>query len=88
MLDGILPEDIFDENPVPETRRPFRLEPMEPQRIERLRKMTPGEKMAEMAALYNAAVESQKIIVRTRHLDWTEEKVEREARRRIMFART
>jgi hypothetical protein len=88
MLDGILPEDIFDETPVPEALRPFRLEPMDPRRIEQLRKMTAGEKLAQMAALYNAAIESQKAVLRTRHSDWIEEKVEREARRCIMFART
>lgn len=88
MLDGILPEDFSDETPAPEAGTPFRLEPMDPRRIEQLRKMTPGEKLAQMAALYNAAVESQKMVLRKRHSDWIEEKVEREARRCIMFART
>lgn len=89
MLDGILPENVFVEIPLPRRRVPFRLEePMHPAQLEQFRNATPGEKFAQVAAMRAAGIALQKAGLRMRHPDWAEAKLEREARRRIMYART
>jgi hypothetical protein len=89
MLDGILPENVFVEIPVPKTGSPFQLEePMHPLQLEQFRKATPGEKFAQVAAMRSAGIALQKIGLRMRNPDWSAEKLEREARRRMMYART
>lgn len=89
MLDGILPPNIFVEIPRPKQRRPFRLrEAMHPLQIEHFRRASAGEKLEQIAAMRDMAVELQMIGLRSRHPDWTEEKLRHEARRHIMYART
>ena len=56
-------------------------EPIDPVRVEALKRMTPAEKLQMVADLYEAEIGRRMEGLRTRHPDWTDEQLSFEARR-------
>ena len=50
--------------------------------------MTPAEKLRMVCELYEAGIRLRMAGLRTAHPDWPEERLEREARRALLFAGT
>ena len=63
-------------------------EPMDPVQIERLRRMTPAQKLQMVAELYYAEIRFRVAGLRNVHPDWSEERLDQEARRALLYAST
>ena len=63
-------------------------EPIHPVQIEGLRRMTPAQKLQMVADLYNAGIQLKAAGLRMAHPDWSDERLEREARRSLRHAGT
>ena len=59
-----------------------------PVQIEGFRRMTPAEKLKMVADLYEAGIQLRMAGLRLAHPDWPEERLEREARRSLLYAGT
>lgn len=64
------------------------LDPIDPLQIERLRCMTPAQKLERVGELYEAEVRRRMAGLRLAHPDWSDERLEREARRSLLFSGT
>jgi hypothetical protein len=64
------------------------LEPIHPLQIEGFKRMTPAEKLQMVADLYHAGIRLRMEGLRLAHPDWTDERLEREARRSLLYAGT
>lgn len=63
-------------------------EPIHPVQLEALKRATPAQKLAAVAALYEAAIRLRMAGLRMTHADWPEDRVEYEARRSLRHAGT
>lgn len=63
-------------------------EPIHPVQLEALKRATPAQKLAAVAALYEAGIQLRMAGLRMTHPDWSDERLEREARRSLMYAGT
>lgn len=59
-----------------------------PIQIEGFRRMSPAEKLRMVAELYHAGIRLRVAGLRMSHPDWPEERMEREARRALLYAGT
>lgn len=59
-----------------------------PAHLAALRRATPAEKLAAVAALYRAGIQLRVAGLRMTHPDWTDERREREARQSLRRAGT
>ena len=64
------------------------LDPIHPVQIECFRRMTPAEKLRMVCALYEAGIRLRVAGLRMAHPDWSDERLEREARRSLLHAGT
>jgi hypothetical protein len=64
------------------------LEPIHPVQLEGLRHMSPAEKLRMVAQLYEAGIKLRAAGLRLAHPDWSQERLEREARRSLSHAGT
>ena len=64
------------------------LEPIHPVQVEGFRRMTPAQKLQMVADLYEAGIRLKMAGLRPAHPDWTEQQLEREARRSLLYAGT
>jgi len=64
------------------------LEPIDPVQIEGLRRMTPAQKLKMVAELYGTEIRLRMAGLRLTHPDWPDERLEREARRSLLYAGT
>lgn len=63
-------------------------EPIHPVQIEGFRRMTPAQKLQMVADLYAAGIQLKMAGLRMAHPDWSDEQLEREARRSLLYAGT
>ena len=63
-------------------------EPIHSVQIEGFRRMTPAQKLQMVADLYHAGIQLKVAGLRMNHPDWTEERLDREARRSLLHAGT
>ena len=63
-------------------------EPIHPLQLEGFRRMTPAQKLEMVAALYRAGIELKMAGLRSAHPEWSEQQLEREARRSLLYAGT
>lgn len=63
-------------------------EPLHPFQVEGFRRMSPAQKLQMVCDLYAAGVRLKAAGLRLAHPDWTEEQLEREARRSLLYAGT
>ena len=63
-------------------------EPIHPVQLEGLRRMTPAQKLRMLAELYHAGIRLRAAGLRVAHPDWSQERLEREARRSLLHAGT
>ncbi len=63
-------------------------EPMHPVQIEGFRRMTPADKLRMVAQLYEAGIGLRIAGLRMAHPDWPDDRLEREARRALLYAGT
>jgi hypothetical protein len=63
-------------------------ETMHPVQLEGFRRMTPAEKLRLVAALYETGIRLRMAGLRMAHPDWPDERLEREARRALLYAGT
>ena len=63
-------------------------EPLDPVQVEGFRRMSPAQKLQMVADLYHAAIQLNAAGLRMAHPDWTEGRLDREARRSLLFAGT
>jgi len=63
-------------------------EPIHPLQIEGFRRMTPAEKLRMVGELYEAGIRLRIAGLRMTHPDWPKERLEREARRSLLYAGT
>ena len=63
-------------------------EEIHPVQLEGLRRMTPAQKLRMVAELYEAGIKLRAAGLRLMHPDWPEERLEREARRSLLYAGT
>ena len=63
-------------------------EPIHPVQAEGFRRMTPAEKLRMVAQLYEAGIRLRVAGLRMAHPDWPDERLEREARRALLYAGT
>ncbi|MGH8707668.1 MAG: hypothetical protein ACREVD_06375 [Burkholderiales bacterium] len=63
-------------------------EPIHPVQIEAFRRMTPAEKLQRVAELYETGIRLRAAGLRLAHPDWPQERLEREARRALLYAGT
>jgi hypothetical protein len=63
-------------------------EEIHPVQIEGFRRMTPAEKLRRVADPYGTGIQLRMAGLRLAHPDWTEERLEREARRSLLHAGT
>ena len=64
------------------------LEPLHPLQIEGFRRMTPAQKLQMVADLHATGIQLRIAGLRMTHPDWSEERMEREARRSLLYAGT
>lgn len=64
------------------------LEPIHPLQIEGFKRMTPAQKLRMVAELYESGIRLRVAGLRLSHSDWTEERLDREARRSLLYAGT
>jgi hypothetical protein len=63
-------------------------EQLHPLQVEGFRRMTPAQKLQMVADLYDAGVRLKAAGLRMMHPDWLEERLDREARRSLLYAGT
>jgi hypothetical protein len=63
-------------------------EPIHPLQIEGFRRMTPAQKLRMLADLYDAGIRLRMEGLRMVHPEWPAERLEREARRSLLYAGT
>jgi hypothetical protein len=63
-------------------------EPIDPLDVVRFRRMSPAEKLQMVCDLYHAGIRLRAAGLRQMHPDWTQEQLEREARRSLLHAGT
>ena len=63
-------------------------EAIHPLQLEGFRRMTPAQKLRMVADLYHAGIRLRMEGLRMAHPQWTEERLEREARRSLLYAGT
>ena len=63
-------------------------EPINPVQVEGLRRMTPAQKLQMVADLYHAGIQLKAVGLRMAHPDWPRDRLEREARRSLLYAGT
>jgi hypothetical protein len=63
-------------------------EAMHPVQIEGFRRMTPAEKLKMVAALYETGIRLRVAGLRMTHPEWSEDRLDLEARRALMYAGT
>jgi hypothetical protein len=63
-------------------------EPLHPLQVEGFRRMTPAEKLRLVAELYESGVQLRIAGLRMAHPDWPDERLDREARRALLYAGT
>jgi hypothetical protein len=63
-------------------------EPIHPVQIEGFRRMTPADKLRLVGELYAAGIRLRVAGLRMAHPDWPDERLEREARRSLLYAGT
>lgn len=63
-------------------------EPLHPMQLEALKKATPAQKLEMAARLYEAGIRLRMEGLRMAHPDWPQEKLERAARRALLYAGT
>lgn len=61
---------------------------MHPVQVEGFRRMTPAEKLRLLCELYEAGIRLRMAGLRMAHPDWPDERLEREARRALLYAGT
>lgn len=61
---------------------------MHPVQIEGFRRMTPAEKLKMVAALYETGIRLRVAGLRMTHPEWSEDRLDLEARRALMYAGT
>jgi len=64
------------------------LEPIHPVQIEGFRRMTPAQKLKMVADLYETGIRLRMAGLRLAHPDWPDKRLEREARRSLLYAGT
>lgn len=64
------------------------LEEIHPVQVEGLRRMSPADKLRMVCALYDAGIRLRVAGLRMAHPDWSDEQLEREARRSLLHAGT
>ena len=63
-------------------------EPIHPVQIEGFRRMTPAQKLQMVADLYDAGIQLKVAGLRLAHPDWPQARLDREARRSLLYAGT
>ena len=63
-------------------------EPIHPLQLEGFCRMTPAQKLQMVADLYHAGIWLKVAGLRMTHPDWSEQQLEREARRSLLYAGT
>lgn len=63
-------------------------EPIHPRQVEGFKRMTPAQKVRRVAELYEAGIRLRVAGLRVAHPDWPEERLDREARRSLLYAGT
>ena len=63
-------------------------EPLHPVQIAGFKRMSPREKLEMVAQLYHSAIRLRMAGLRMTHPDWTDERLEFEARRNFLYAGT
>lgn len=63
-------------------------EPLHPLQVEGFRRMSPARKLQMVCSLYAAGIRLKAAGLRLAHPDWSEEQLEREARRSLLYAGT
>jgi hypothetical protein len=63
-------------------------EPIHPLQLEGFRRMTPAQKLQMVADLYHAGIRLKVAGLRMAHPEWSEQQLEREARRSLLYAGT
>ena len=63
-------------------------ERLHPVQIEGFRRMSPAQKLQMVAALYHAGIRLKAAGLKMAHPDWPAERLEREARRSLLYAGT
>jgi hypothetical protein len=63
-------------------------DPIHPDQIEGLRRMSPADKLRMVCALYEAGIRLRVAGLRMTHPDWSDERLECEARRSLRHAGT
>jgi hypothetical protein len=63
-------------------------EAIHPVQVEGFRRMTAAEKLRMVAQLYEAGIRLRVAGLRMAHPDWPDERLEREARRALLYAGT
>jgi hypothetical protein len=64
------------------------LEPIHPLQLEGFKRMTPAQKLRMVADLYESGIRLRVAGLRDAHPDWPEERLDREARRSLLYAGT
>lgn len=63
-------------------------EAIHPVQLEGFRRMTPAEKLRMVARLYETGIRLRVAGLRMAHPDWPDERLDREARRALLYAGT
>jgi hypothetical protein len=63
-------------------------DPIHPVQIEGFRRMTPAQKLEMVCDLYEAGIQLRVAGLRMKHPDWSQERLELEARRSLLYAGT
>ena len=63
-------------------------DPIHPVQIEGSRRMAPAQKLEMVCDLYEAGIQLRVAGLRMKHPDWSQERLEFEARRSLLFAGT
>jgi hypothetical protein len=69
-------------------QEPFFAESIHPVQLAGFRRMTPAQKLRMLAQLYDAGIRLKMQGLRSAHPDWPAERLEREARRALLYAGT
>ncbi len=64
------------------------LEPIHPVQIEGFKRLTPAEKLRMVAEMYETGIRLRMAGLRVTHPDWSDERLEREVRRSLLYAGT
>jgi hypothetical protein len=67
---------------------PPKFEPIHPVQLEGFKRMTPAEKIRMVEQLHYTGIRLRMVGLRTQHPDWTEQQLELEARRSLLYAGT